>query len=62
MENPLMTTKQVAIFLGVSTSSVLSWVQRGTLPCSRLGTRTLRFQRADVLRMACVKEDAEGGC
>ena len=61
MEDQLMTTKQVAIFLGVSTSAVLSWAKRGTLACSRLGARTFRFQRSDVLRMADVKEGAEGG-
>jgi excisionase family DNA binding protein len=47
LTGPLLTARQVADQLGLSTETVLNWVRRGELPAFRLG-RAIRFREADV--------------
>ena len=47
----MLTVRQVADFLQVSTCSVRRWSDRGTLKFYRVGSRgDRRYQREDVLR------------
>lgn len=46
----LLTADEVATALRVTTSSVYRWAKDGTLPSLRVGD-TIRFRRADVLRL-----------
>jgi excisionase family DNA binding protein len=39
----LLTARQVADMIGVSTETVLRWVRRGTLPALRLPGGAIRF-------------------
>jgi excisionase family DNA binding protein len=43
----LLTARDVANRLGLSTETVLSWVRRGELPAFKLG-RAIRFREADL--------------
>ena len=44
----LLTAKQVASILNISTSTVRRLCRDGELQCLRLGFRTVRFYRSDV--------------
>jgi excisionase family DNA binding protein len=44
----LLTTREVAELLGVSTETVLRWVRRGELPAIRLPGGALRFPEATL--------------
>lgn len=44
----LLTTKEVADALRVSTVTVTRWFNEGSLPGVKVGPRTFRFRRADV--------------
>ncbi len=46
--NELMTRKQVAKLLSVSTQSVIRWEIAGKLPVVRLGAASVRYKRSDV--------------
>ena len=48
---PVMTTKDVATRLQVSTATVSRLAKAGKLPVVRLGHRTLRYRHADVDRL-----------
>lgn len=48
MTGPLLTTRDVAGRLGVSTETVLRWVRRGELPAHRLPGGMLRFAEVDL--------------
>lgn len=45
---PLLTRKQVARYLGVSTEMVSAFVHAGELECSRLSPRKWKFSPEDV--------------
>jgi excisionase family DNA binding protein len=45
----LMTAREVADLLGVSTETVLRWTRRGELPAFRLN-RAIRFREEDIDR------------
>lgn len=44
--------KQVAEWLGVNKASVYRWIQRGEIPCKRVGKRTYIFEKAALLEWA----------
>ena len=48
MTGPLLTTREVAELLGVSSESVLRWVRRGDLPAIRLPGGAIRFRPDDI--------------
>ena len=48
MTGRLLTTRDVAELLGVSSESVLRWVRAGTLPGIRLPGGALRFRPDEV--------------
>jgi excisionase family DNA binding protein len=43
MTEPLLTAREVAVLVGVSSETVLRWVRRGELPAIRLPGGALRF-------------------
>jgi excisionase family DNA binding protein len=48
MKEDLMTIKQCAEFLQVSTATLYQWVYKRRIPYMRLGIRTVRFSRAQI--------------
>jgi excisionase family DNA binding protein len=44
----LLTARQVAELIGVSTETVLRWTRRGELPAIRLPGGALRYREADL--------------
>ena len=46
---PLMTAREVAELLRVPVKTVLNLSRRGDLPRLKIGDKTVRFDRADVL-------------
>ena len=44
----LLTAREVAVRLGVSSETVLRWTRRGTLPGFRLPGGALRYRAADL--------------
>jgi excisionase family DNA binding protein len=44
----LLTAREVAERLGLSTETVLRWVRQGKLPALRLPSGTIRFQQNDL--------------
>lgn len=48
MSGPLLTTRQVADMLGLSTATVLRRWRAGELPGFRLGSNVLRFDRDEL--------------
>jgi excisionase family DNA binding protein len=48
LSRPLLTARQVADLLGVSSETILRWTRRGELPAIRLPGGALRY-RADAL-------------
>lgn len=59
-----LTIKQVAERLQVSTKTISRRIQDGSLPCYRLGFRTIRIRDADLQNYInsseLVQDDAEG--
>jgi excisionase family DNA binding protein len=49
LREPLWDAEQVATWLGIPKASVYEYVQRGVLPCVRIG-RHVKFIRADLER------------
>jgi excisionase family DNA binding protein len=45
---PLLTARQVAERLGLSTETVLRWTRRGELPAIRLPGGALRYREAEM--------------
>ena len=63
MPGRLLTARQVADQLGLSTETVLAWVRAGKLPAFRLG-RAIRFRETDLdawLSSRAVGADTVGG-
>ena len=48
-ETPLMNAKEVASLLGIKTQTLWTLVNKGVIPAYRLGERTVRFNRGEVL-------------
>jgi excisionase family DNA binding protein len=44
----LLTARQVADLLGVSTETILRWTRRGDLPAVRLPGGAIRFREAEL--------------
>ncbi len=44
----LLTAREVADLLGVSTETILRWTRRGDLPAIRLPSGALRYRDADL--------------
>jgi excisionase family DNA binding protein len=62
----LLTTRELALWLKVPLSRVYSWTSDGQIPHYKLGHRTLRFSRVEVLRwlrqtVKAPKESANDG-
>lgn len=53
----MLTVREVAEYLQVTTRTVYEWTARGELPCIRISNR-LRFLHSDVLRW--VEQRKEG--
>jgi len=49
--NELLTRKQVAALLCVSTQSIIRWEIAGKLPVVRLGAASVRIRRSDVEKL-----------
>jgi len=45
---PLLTARQVAELLGVSTETVLRWTRRGDLPAIRLPGGAIRYRESEL--------------
>lgn len=48
MTAPLMTAREVAGVLGVSTETILRWTRRGDLQAIRLPGGAIRYREADL--------------
>jgi len=48
MSGPLLTARQVAELLGVSTETVLRWTRRGDLPALRLPGGAIRYRESEL--------------
>ncbi|GEM_PF-1122891 len=48
MTRTLLTARELAGLLGVSTETVLRWTRRGELPAIRLPGGALRFREAEI--------------
>lgn len=46
---PLVTTRDLASHLGVSTATIRIWTRAGRIPCLRIGQKTLRFDPSAVI-------------
>jgi excisionase family DNA binding protein len=44
----LLTARQVADLLGVSTETILRWTSRGALPAIRLPSGAIRFREVEL--------------
>ena len=47
-DDELLTTREVADYLGVHIKTVQGWVRDGRIPAMRLANQYLRFRRSDV--------------
>ena len=45
---PLLTTREVATYLGLSTEAVLRHWRAGDIPGFRIGTNILRFRKTEI--------------
>ena len=45
----LITTREMASRLGVTSDTIRKWAREGRIPCMRIGLKTLRFDAAAVL-------------
>lgn len=46
----LVTTRELAVVLGVTTETIRHWARSGRIPCLRVGQKTIRFDHDAVLR------------
>lgn len=46
----LLTARELAALLGVTSSTVRRWARSGRVPCLRAGHRFIRFEREAALR------------
>jgi len=57
----LVTTRDLADFLGVTADTIRRWARAGRIPCLRVGQKTLRFDRDAVLAAIRAQGSDEGG-
>ena len=50
METDLLNSKELAMRLKISPSTVKEWVKAGRIPAIRISRKTVRFDFSDVLR------------
>lgn len=48
MSGPLLTTREVAERLGISSETVLRWIETRGLPARRLTSRAIRYDEAEL--------------
>ena len=60
LQNEVLTIKEVATYLRVSSVTVWRWCQKGVIPASRVG-RNWRIRRDDVLQLFEEAEPAGPG-
>jgi excisionase family DNA binding protein len=60
LQNEVLTIKEVATYLRVSSVTVWRWCQKGVIPASRVG-RNWRIRREDVLRLFEAPEPVDSG-
>lgn len=58
---PLVTTRELAVELGVTADTIRGWARSGRIPCLRVGQKTLRFDREAVLAAIRDGRGPEGG-
>jgi len=58
----LITARELASRLGVTTNTIHTWARDGRIPCLRVGRKTLRFDPAAVVAAleANARRQAEG--
>jgi excisionase family DNA binding protein len=56
-EAPLLTATEVATYLRVPTSYVYDLARRGKIPCLRVGSKYVRFKRADIIEWAAASNE-----
>ena len=61
MTGRLLTTRQVAEFLGVSPETVLRRWRRGEIPGVRLASNVLRFRESEIERWVDGLEERQTG-
>jgi excisionase family DNA binding protein len=49
MSEPLLTTPELAEKLRVNRNTIVIWAKNGQIPSVRLGSKTLRYDLAEVL-------------
>ena len=55
---PLMTVRDVAALLQLHEKTIYEWVEKGQLPCIRLGNR-LRFAASDITRWVASRKGGQ---
>jgi len=48
LDEPLLTRKECANYMGVCTKTVDRWIKKGVLPSVKLGLRRIRIRKADA--------------
>jgi len=57
----LVSARELAAMLGVTTNTIRGWARSGRIPCLRVGRKTLRFDRGAVLAAIRDGRSPEGG-
>jgi excisionase family DNA binding protein len=57
---PLMSEREVALYLRVSTRTIIDWRQRGIIPFFRIG-RSIRFSRDQIDRALLERHQYNAG-
>jgi len=47
----LITTRELARRLGVTSNTIRKWTREGRIPCLRIGQKTLRFDATAVIKV-----------
>ena len=56
----LLTARELAAVLGVTSSTVRRWARSGRVPCLRTGHRFIRFERDAALRALSLADASNG--
>jgi len=59
----LITTRELARRLGVTSNTIRKWTREGRIPCLRIGQKTLRFDATVVIKVLSQSQAdrSEGG-
>ena len=57
---PLMSEREVAVYLKVSTRTIIDWRQRGIIPFFRIG-RSIRYSREQIDRALLERHQCNAG-